>query len=391
MQNTSSGDGSGGEDAPSPAFPFLSTAGSSPATAANRFGLDYHAASRDLPRANRYRGRIVDIHAHVMGAASPDIFRVQAEAFGVRRVYSMSSLDAARVLRQKHGDFVRFIAFPNFRAGDRVLAMGDGFLEDIRAFRHDLDARIVKFWNAPRLRELLGPAEYARVGAFDSPGRVKAAELAQSLGMMMMVHVADPDTWFQTKYADRAKFGTKREHYEPLRRMMRRFPGPWILAHGGGNPEDLGFLSELLDDHANCVIDFSATKWIVRELSRQPLDTARAFFAKYRGRLLFGSDVVATDEHLQSSASAHPMGDLADNPTAAAELYASRYFALRLLFETNYNAPSPIADPDLAMVDPTRFTAMSAPTLRGLDLPLEDLDSLYFASAEALMANFGGV
>lgn len=333
----------------------------------------------------------MDIHAHVMGATAPDIFREQAEAFGVRRVYSMSSLDAARVVRHRHGDLVRFIAFPNFRAGDRVHAMGEGFLDDIRAFRQDLDARIVKFWNAPRLRELLGPSEYARIGAFDSPGRIKAAELAQNLGMMMMVHVADPDTWFQTKYADRAKFGTKREHYDPLRRMMRRFPGPWILAHGGGSPEDLGFLSELLDGHANCVIDFSATKWIVRELSRHPLDTARAFFTRYRGRLLFGSDVVATDEHLKSSASAHPMGDLADTPQAAAELYASRYFALRLLFETTYHAESPIADPDLAMVDPSRFTEMSAPTLRGLDLPLEDLDALYFESAEALMANFGGV
>ncbi len=391
MQNTSSGEGSDGEDAPSLVFPFLSTAGSSRATAANRLGLDYHAAAKVLPHADRYRGQIVDIHAHVMGATASDIFRAQAEAFGVQRVYSMSRLEDARVLGRKHGEFVRFIAFPNFREGDRVRAMGEGFLDDIRAFRQEHDARIVKFWNAPRLRELLGPTEYARVGAFDSPGRVKAAELAQSLGMMMMVHVADPDTWFQTKYADHAKYGEKREHYDPLRRMMRRFPGPWILAHGGGNPENLEFLSELLDDHANCFIDFSATKWIVREISRQPLDKARAFFARYRGRLLFGSDVVATDEHLRSSASAHPMGDLADTPQAAAELYASRYFALRLLFETTYTGESPIADPDLAMVDPSRFTAMSAPTLRGLDLPREDLDALYFASAEALLANFGGV
>src|SRR5437762_2817682 len=70
----------------------------------------------------------------------------------------------------------------------------------------------------------------------DSEWRVGAAELAQSLGMMFMTHVADPDTWFKTKYADASKYRAKPEHYKPLEKMLDRFSAPWIGAHMGGWP-----------------------------------------------------------------------------------------------------------------------------------------------------------
>ena len=34
------------------------------------------------------------------------------------------------------------------------------------------------------------------------------------------------------------------------------------------------------------------------------------------------------------------------------------------MMETDYYGPSPIADPDLAMVDPKRYTETDAPTLQ---------------------------
>jgi hypothetical protein len=69
--------------------------------------------------------------------------------------------------------------------------------------------------------------------------------------------------------------------------------------------------------------------------------------------------------------------DLASSPEEAFDLYASRYWALRTMFETGYLGESNIADPDLAMVDPARHDAMSAPTLRGLALPAPALRTLY--------------
>ena len=113
----------------------------------------------------------------------------------------------------------------------------------------------------------------------------------------------------------------------------------------GGWPEDLEFLDGLLSRHPNLHLDNSATKWMVRELSKRPL-AYRAFCARNPGRVLFGSDNVA------------------DPGVSSFELLASRYWALRTLHETDYEGPCPIVDPDLSLVDPA-LPAQSTATLRG--------------------------
>jgi hypothetical protein len=69
----------------------------------------------------------------------------------------------------------------------------------------------------------------------------------------------------------------------------------------------------------------------------------------------------------------------------AYDLYASRYWALRTLLETEYEGPSPIADPDLHLVDPEIFTPLDAPTLRGCALPEDVLKALYVETASKLL------
>jgi hypothetical protein len=354
-------------------------------SAANRFGWDYRrlAARMGPPVAP-----IIDAHAHTGGISACAIYRDAARAFGVERVYSMVRLGDAGPIKDVLGDFVRFIAFPDFRAPDRRRAFTEGFLEDMQAFHDRFGSRIVKLWNAPRLRELTDPADHREFVDFDSPWRIRHAELAERLGMRIMVHVADPDTWFATRYADAARFGTKADQYRGLRVMLDRFKGPWIAAHMGGWPEDLAFLSSLLAAHPNLNLDTSATKWVVREISRHARGAAAEFFERWRGRVLFGSDVVSTDEHLAprgAGQKAHPMGELADSPQAAFDLYASRFWALRTLFESDYDGESPIADPDLMMVEPGRYGPLSAPRLRGLGLAKDLLRTLYRQAAVAVI------
>jgi hypothetical protein len=354
-------------------------------TAANRFGLDYRREAEAL-RAPPVP--IVDIHAHISGRGAAPIYAEVARAFGVERVFTMVRLPDAPIVREKLGNMAEFIAFPDFRQEDRRRSFTEDFLRDIEVFRHEYGARIVKIWNAPRIRDFF-PGEAGRdLVELDSPWRVRIAELAQKLGMMMMVHIADPDTWFNTRYSDAATYGTKVSHYRGLEVMLKRFPMPWIAAHMGGWPENLDFLDGLLTLYPNLYIDTSATKWVVRELSAQPRERVVRFFTRWKGRLLFGSDIVTTDEHLAPKAGppAHPMADLANSPESAFELYASRYYALRTLFETSYEGESPIADPDLRMVNPEKYDEMAAPPLRGLALPRDVLESLYRGAAEALLA-----
>jgi hypothetical protein len=207
---------------------------------------------------------------------------------------------------------------------------------------------------------------------------------AASLGMVMMAHVADPDTWFATKYADAARYGTKRQHYEPLERLLERYPNPWMVAHMGGFPEDLAFLSGLLARHPNLHLDASATKWIVREVSRHAREDVLAFLERWRGRILFGSDIVTSDDHLHTGDKKTEMAAKASDQESAFDLYASRYWALRTLWEGDWDAESPISDPDLAMVDPSRHPH-DAPPLRGKRLPADLLRVLYHDAAAALL------
>ncbi|MFO0856957.1 MAG: hypothetical protein U0640_06330 [Phycisphaerales bacterium] len=382
--------------------------GSRSARAENRFGLEYTQAALALGKPVC---PILDIHTHVNGAIAAPIYWNAAKHFGIEHTFTQVRLPDAPIVLEAtkkamaetgwksgrgstHDVPLSFIAFPEFRNADKRWAFTQGYLEHIQAFRDTYYARMIKLWNAPRMYELFeGPAGEDLI-AFDSPWRVRHTELAQSLGMGIMVHIADPDSWFATRYSNAKKFHKKRDHYPALERMMDRFEGPWLAAHMGGYAEDLDFLDGLLTRHPNLSLDTSATKWIVRELSRHPRERVRDFFFKWEGRILFGSDIVTVDEHTtpkfedpsKPASQKHPMADLADSPEAAFDLYSSRYFTLRLLFETDYEGPSPIADPDLRMVDPTLTDSLAAPFIRGLRLPPEYLRTLYRGAAESFLS-----
>lgn len=351
---------------------------------ANRFGWDYRAKARELgPPVVP----IVDVHTHVAGDRAAEIFRDAMDLYGVERVWSMSPLEQLPRLKEILGERIDFIAVPNYWAdGDRKWHMGEGYVERIREY-HRAGARVAKFWAAPRARDYekeIGQPGFLRL---DSPARRKAMETAAELGMMFMTHVADPDTWFRSRYADASVYGTKAAQYEPFERLLDEFSLPWIAAHMGGWPEDLAFLDGLLERHDNLHLDASATKWMVRELSTHPRDEFVAFFARWRGRIFFGSDIVTTDDHLVPARGedATEMQRKAGSEDEAFDLYASRYWALRTLYETTYDGESPIADPDLAMTKPDRHGPMDAPPLRGKALPDDLRRDLYRNAIESLV------
>jgi hypothetical protein len=359
----------------------------------NRYGWDYRRAAGGLgPPVCP----IIDAHAHITGAEAAKVYDGVRRLFGVERTYTMTQLGMCPPVRDVMGEALRFIAFPSFGEANRYAAFREGYIKVIERFRHELGSRMLKLWASPRLRDILPEIKGAAYGAtdlaeIDSAWRVRACEVGQSLGMMFLVHIADPDTWFRAKYNDPRIYGTKRQQYEGLERMLDRFGGPWVVAHMGGWPEDLGFLSGLLERHPNLHLDTSATKWVVRELGKYEAGEVRAFFHRWRGRLIFGSDLVVQDDHLRPQKTAmSPMSDLADSPEAAFDLYASRYWALRAMFETGVEMDSPIADPDLWMLEPERYTPMSAPRLRGLALPREELVTLYRGAAEGVIERWWG-
>lgn len=346
----------------------------------NRLNLNYALESESFPPMS---GGIIDIHSHIHGETATRIYSRAAEHYGIVRTYSMTQLHEIPRVERILGDRVRFIAIPNFTHKDRLEALGRGFIEDLKVF-HSNGSRIAKFWNAPRIYEATSEPFVSNPLRLNSEMRKEAMRAAADLGMLFMVHIGDPDTWFQTKYTDTVKYGTKLQQYETLEEALDLFPNPWIAAHMGGYPENLKFLSKLLSRHKNLYLDCSATKWIVRELSKHPPIEVRHFFETWKGRVLFGSDIVTSDAHVSAEQSATEMESKAATNEEAYDLYASRYWALRTLLERDYHGESPIADPDLHLMDPRRHTPLDAPTLRGAALSSESLNYLYRQAATDL-------
>ncbi len=355
-------------------------------TTSNRLGLDYRV---EAARMGPPTVPIIDAHTHINGSEASRLFAEVMDLYGVESVWSMTAIDEVDAVRTALDGRFEPIAVPDFRNPDRREAHGEGYLRRIERYRAQ-GARIVKFWAAPRIVDFGEEAGDPALLRLDAPVRREGMRLATDLGMAIMVHVADPDTWFATRYSDRSRYGDKRSHYDPLEAALVDFPVPFIAAHMGGWPEDLEFLDGLLDRHPNLHLDTSATKWMVRELSRHEPGDLLAFLRRHRGRLLFGSDIVTLDEHLRADPldAENVMSAKASSERDAFDLYASRYWALRRMWESDHDGESPIADPDLALVDPDGFGPMDAPRLRGMSIPESDLASLYREAAVAFAASF---
>jgi hypothetical protein len=315
----------------------------------NRTGINYR---RPYPRPF-IKGRFIDAHCHLLANRHADLWFEVADHFGIDTFFSMGPLDETLTLQRRYGHRLHFIAVPNWSQLDQPDLIGR-WLRTIESF-HNLGSRIAKLHMAP--------ATLKRINrTFDDDGIRTILTDISGRGMAIMTHVGDPETWYSGKYASEGTHGTRDQHYAAWERALEDFRGtPWLGAHLGGNPEDLPRLQSLLDRFPDLVLDLSATRWIVREVS-QRRDEAREFILRNQNRLLWGSDQVS--------------GDGRDW-----DFLASRWWAHRKLWETGYADTSPIYDPDLP--------PESQPRLNGLALPDAVLQKLYHDNAVRLLARVG--
>ncbi len=322
---------------------------------ANRLGLDYRFEAGKF----EYTGPIYDVHTHLNSVKSTRFYLDVADRFGISKVWSMTPIDQIDLFREAFGTRIEFIGAPHHVSMEDESTCTRELAAAIEAFAAK-GVRICKFWAAPR------GLDRSPLMALDSKPRIEGMKLARSLGMIFMCHVGDPDTWFATRYRNRTIYGSKQSHFDRLRCVLDEFGDvPWIGAHMGGWPERLDIIQNLLDEYPNYYVDTSATKWMVRELSGHGSAFAD-FCRRNRGRILFGTDLVVHDENMTF------------------DHHASRFWALRTLFESDYDGPSPIVDPDLSAVDPSLPEHATA-RLRGMNLDHEDLQILYARAAAQLL------
>ncbi|HVR25830.1 MAG TPA: amidohydrolase family protein [Candidatus Polarisedimenticolia bacterium] len=129
-------------------------------------------------------------------------------------------------------------------------------------------------------------------------------EKAAELGVPIMFHTSDPDAFFlpidpeNERYEELAAHPewsfhgshfSKQELLAQRDRVFARHPKTtFVAAHVAERPENLEYVSRLLETYSNVLVDIGAR---CAELGRQPY-TARNFFLNYSDRILFGTDLV---------------------------------------------------------------------------------------------------
>lgn len=203
-----------------------------------------------------------------------------------------------RLITFAHLDW-RALADPDPKAGARAL---HAQVRD--AARRG--ARGLKVWKD------LGLAATDATGALvapDDPRVVDALGLAGELGLVVMVHLADPKAFFEPvdrfnerydelrenpgwSFADRSRFPDFDTLIDGLERLCEATPGTsYIGAHVGGVAEDLDRVAHLLDTLPNLVVDIAGR---IGELGRQPRRFRRLVEA-HPERVLFGTDAYPLD------------------------------------------------------------------------------------------------
>ena len=264
---------------------------------------------------------VIDAHNHLFGDFAPEDIIKAMDACGVRtfvnvtgnttmpyegNCYTIRRRDfrvfADNYIKAFPGRFAAFTMADFAQWGDPVLIKDGGFAD--RCIEQ-LEADVALGACGLKVTKELGLYYQDHRGELipiDDERLSPIWKRAGKLGLPALIHVSDPVGYF-------LPVDEKNEHYMTMRefpawswhgskvskwvllkqrdRLVAAHPNTkFILPHGANNPEDLDYVSNLLDRCPNVTIDFSAR---IDEFGRQPF-SARDFFIKYQDRIIFATD-----------------------------------------------------------------------------------------------------
>jgi predicted TIM-barrel fold metal-dependent hydrolase len=128
------------------------------------------------------------------------------------------------------------------------------------------------------------------------------------LGIPVFIHSGDPEAFFHPIDNTNERYEELIEHpdwsfygrdypslvslLEARNRVFAKHPKTSFVSLHMGWPENLDWVSKMLDEHPNAMVEFGARE---AELGRQPRRT-RELFLKYQDRVMFGTDNSLTEE-----------------------------------------------------------------------------------------------
>ena len=266
-----------------------------------------HAPAHNVDKAKYY---VIDVHNHVNDAQGIDehmpperVIQIMDNT-NVKTVVILTGMWGEKLqhvidemVKPHPGRFIVFsqidfskIDDPNF-SQEMVTQLDDSVRRGSRGLKQLKDLGLVD-------RDKSG-----KLIAIDDPRLDPIWEEAGRLGIPVSIHTSDPEAFFHpvdntneryeelTGHPDWSFYGPQFPSKEELlaerdRMFAKHSHTNFVALHVANWPENLDYVSNLLDKLPNVMIEFGARE---AELGRQP-KRAREFFIKYQDRIMFGTD-----------------------------------------------------------------------------------------------------
>ncbi len=272
-----------------------------------------HAPVHQVPKAKFY---VIDVHNHVNDAARIDEHMPPER---VVEVMNNTNVKTIVILTGLWGDKLqhvidemvkpypgRFIVFSQI---DWSKIDDPNFSQEMVS---QLDDAVSRGARGLKILKDFGLGVRDKTGALikvDDPRLDPVWEECGRLGIPVSIHVTDPEAFFHptdnkneryeelTEHPDWSFYGSQFPSKESILaardRVFARHPHTTFVAlHVANWPENLDYVSSVLDKYPNVMTEFGARE---AELGRQPR-RAREFFLKYQDRIMFGTDNEVTEE-----------------------------------------------------------------------------------------------
>jgi uncharacterized protein len=266
-----------------------------------------HAPMHNVDRAKYY---VIDVHNHTNDAMGIEEHMPPER---VARIMDSTNVKSVVILTGMWGEKLQHVIdemvtahpgrFVVFAQIDFSKINDPNFSEEMVAQLDDSVRRGARGLKQLKDLGLTDRDESGKLIPIDDPRLDPIWEEAGRLGIPVFIHVSDPEAFFLPVDSKNERYEELMEHpdwsfYGPQfpskpdllaarDQMFAKHPGTTFVAlHMANWPENLDYISHLLDSLPNVMVEFGARQ---AELGRQPR-RARAFFIKYQDRIMFGTD-----------------------------------------------------------------------------------------------------
>ena len=307
-------------------------------------------AKQPLKGLTSLKTQILDAHVHIWNADSFSLLKSVGKQFNVKRYMGIAAPDVKSELENngnaKHIVFGYYLPIDAFADHNPTK-----ILEAVEEAQNE-NYQIIKMWFGPRFLDYF---KTDKPFAINNPIFEPVFSLIEDFNLILDIHVADPDIWYENKYLDEKRYRTKNQALDEFRDVLRRHKDlRTISVHFNSLPENLKTLEKDLAEFPNLYIDTASTKWMVRELGKNISET-KSFFEKNYRRIFFATDISVGWQDRDSN------------------YISTRYWSQRLFWESDFlNVELPFPDED----NPSPPTVIN-----GLSLPEKILCDIYWENA----------